>query len=239
MQNKGSKNIRYNILTIFIYIVATILIIQLFNLQIIQGKYFLAQSSTRLTRETTQNAARGNILDRNGNILATTKLKYTLELYKSKVDNKTLNDTILKTIKTLEKNDDKYKKDTFPIALDNIIYTKEEKTIKQWLKSKNLNENLKAEELFNKYKEKYEINNIENILDIRKVIGIRYEAEINGYTTRTPYVLADNISEKSVAIFEESSILYPGLSIKTTPVREYLNGTLASHILGYVGAINR
>lgn len=103
LENKGNQNIRYNILTIFIYAFAVILIIQLFNLQIIQGKKFLAQSNTRLTRETKQEASRGNILDKKGNLLATTKIKYTLELYKSKIDDKTLNNTILETLKILEK----------------------------------------------------------------------------------------------------------------------------------------
>ena len=43
--------------------------VQLFNLQIVHGQEYLEKSSSRLTRETTVYAARGNILDRNGNII--------------------------------------------------------------------------------------------------------------------------------------------------------------------------
>ena len=64
------RNVRYNILTLIVYIIGIILLIQLFNLQIIHGEEYLEESSSRLTRENTIVAARGNILDRNGNVLA-------------------------------------------------------------------------------------------------------------------------------------------------------------------------
>ena len=89
------KNIRYNILIVLVYIIGIILLIQLFNLQIIHGEEYLEKSSSRLTRETTILAARGNILDRNGNILAGTDTRYSLEIYKSKIDVNTLNNTLL------------------------------------------------------------------------------------------------------------------------------------------------
>ena len=108
------KNVRYNILIVFVYIIGIILLIQLFNLQIVHGEEYLEQSSSRLTRETTILAARGNILDRNGNVIAGTATKYSLNLYKSKIDTNTLNDTILEVIKVLETNGDTYK-DEFPI----------------------------------------------------------------------------------------------------------------------------
>ncbi len=50
-----------------------ILLTQLFNLQIIHGKEYLETSNTRLTREATVKAARGNITDTSGNKLVTTK----------------------------------------------------------------------------------------------------------------------------------------------------------------------
>ena len=72
------KNVRYNILTVIVYIIGIILLIQLFNLQIVHGEEYLEKSSSRLTRETTIVAARGDILDRNGNILAGTINQYSV-----------------------------------------------------------------------------------------------------------------------------------------------------------------
>ena len=111
------RNVRYNILTVIVYIIGIILLIQIFNLQIVHGEEYLKQSSSRLTRETEIIAARGNVLDRNGNVLAGTVTKYTLELYKSQIDEGTLNNTILRVINVLESNGDTYE-DSFPVRLD-------------------------------------------------------------------------------------------------------------------------
>ena len=47
------SKIRYNIISLIVYISGIILLLQLFNLQIIQGQEYREQSDTRLTRETT------------------------------------------------------------------------------------------------------------------------------------------------------------------------------------------
>ena len=101
--NKKNINFRYNSITIFTYFIGIILIIQLFNLQIIHGAEYREESNTRLTRESTLEAARGEILDRSGNVLVTSSQKFDLELYKSKIDTDTLNDTILKIVNVLDK----------------------------------------------------------------------------------------------------------------------------------------
>ncbi len=46
-------------MTIFTYIIGIVLIVQLFNLQIIHGAEYREQSNTRLTRESTLKADRG------------------------------------------------------------------------------------------------------------------------------------------------------------------------------------
>lgn len=213
------------------------MLLQLFNLQIIHGNEYLEKSSSRLTRETTIRAARGNILDKDGNILAGVKTKYTVELYRSTVDTKILNDTILSTIKTLENNGDKYN-DKFPIQTNPIQFTiTNQDDLNKWLKNNSINENLTAEEILYKYKEKYNISN-ENIDETRKIIGARYGIEKDGYSSMKPYILADNISMASVALLEEGNLNFPGIAIKSTAIRDYANGSLAAHILGYVGLIN-
>ena len=230
------NNIRYNILIVLVYIIGIILLIQLFNLQIIHGQEYLEKSSSRLTRETTILAARGNILDRNGNIIAGTDTKYSLEIYKSKIDANTLNNTLLQVVKVLETNGDTYK-DEFPIKLNPIEFTINQEKQKTWLNANELEENLTAEQVLEKYKEKYEIQN-ENIEEIRKIIAIRYGIEQEGYSSMRSYTISTDISSKSVAVFEEQNLSFPGIDIETSPVRTYLRGTLASHTIGYIGSIN-
>ena len=88
-------------MTIFTYIIGIVLIVQLFNLQIIHGAEYREQSNTRLTRESTLKADRGDILDRYGNSLVSSSQKFNLELYKSKIDTQALNNSILKIVNVL------------------------------------------------------------------------------------------------------------------------------------------
>ena len=232
------RNLRYNILTVLVYIIGIILIIQLFNLQIVHGEEYREKSSTRLTRETKIEAARGNILDRNGNTIAGTITQYSLEIYKSKIDKQTLNNTLLEVTKVLDQHKDSYK-DKFPIDAETLAFTMDsQEGINNWLKSNKLEENLTSEQVINKFKEKYEIKN-EDIKEVRKIIGLRYGIEKEGYSSMSAYVISNNISKESVAIFEEQSSKFPGIATSTTPRRKYLRGNLASHILGYIGPINK
>ena len=228
--NIEKKNLRYNILIMIIYIIGIIMLLKLFSLQIVHGKEYYETSSTRLTRETAIKAARGNILDRNGNVIASSENIYILELYRSKIDEHTLNNTILNIINVLEKNKDDYR-DSFPIAINPVKFTIKDKTkISEWKKMNNIDENLSAKQIINKYKEKYNISN-NKIEDVRKIIGVRYGIEKDGYSTMRPYVVSKDIGEKSVAIFEEQNSKFPGLSINASSKREYLMGNLASHIV--------
>lgn len=230
------RNVRYNILTVIVYIIGIILLIQLFNLQIVHGEEYFEKSSSRLTRENTILAARGDILDRNGNILAGTFNQYSVEIYKSKIDTQTLNNTLLKVANVLESNGDKYK-DEFPVKINPTEFTISDETLKTWLKNNDLDENSTPESVLQKYKEKYEINN-SNIEEVRKIIAIRYGIQTEGYSSMSSYTIAKNISNKSVAIFEEQNLEFPGVSIGTASVRKYLRGSLASHTIGYIGGIN-
>lgn len=229
--------LRYNIVSTFVYIIGIILLAQLFNLQIVHGEEYREQSNTRLTRESTLEAARGNILDQSGNKLATTTLGYSLELYKTKIDTKSLNDALLKITKILEKNGDSYV-DTLPIKIEPFEFTISEESQKEWKKNNNIGENKTAEECFNILKEKYKITN-ENNQEARKIMTLRYYIAQNGYSNIKPVELASNISQTSLAEFNEQNADFPGVNITTKAIRNYPSNSLASHILGYVGKITQ
>lgn len=65
LSNKNERSkIRFNLMTVFVYIAGVILVLQLFNLQIIHGAEYRERSNTRLSRESEVQAARGSFLDR-------------------------------------------------------------------------------------------------------------------------------------------------------------------------------
>ena len=125
MDNRKENKLRYNILIAIVYIIGIILLLQLFNLQIVNGQEYREESNTRLTRETKIKAARGNILDSSGEKLVSTKLVYNVEIYKTKVDTQTLNNSLLLLAQTLEQNGDTYV-DNFPITVEPFAFKNEE-----------------------------------------------------------------------------------------------------------------
>ena len=234
--NRKSINFRYNIITIFTYVIGIVLIIQLFNLQIIHGAEYREQSNTRLTRESTLEAARGEILDRSGNTLVTSDQKFNLELYKSKIDTEVLNETILKIINVLDKYNVSYT-DSFPISINPFQFTISEEALANWKKNNAVDENATAEQVFYKFKEKYKIQN-EDVSEVRKIIAIRYAIVKEGYSSTKCLTIAKDITREAVAEFTENGDEFPGINISVQPVRKYKEGPLASHILGYASKIS-
>lgn len=234
--NKKNINFRYNSITIFTYFIGIILIIQLFNLQIIHGAEYREESNTRLTRESTLEAARGEILDRSGNVLVTSSQKFDLELYKSKIDTDTLNDTILKIVNVLDKYEVDYT-DSFPIKIEPFEFTLSGDSLSNWKKNNDINADSNAEEAFYKFKDKYKIKN-ENISEVRKIMAIRYAIIKEGYSSTKSLTIAKDIPREAVAEFTESGDEFPGINISVQPVRKYKEGNLASHILGYAHKIS-
>ena len=235
MGTKKENKLRYNILIAIVYIIGIVLLLQLFNLQIVHGQEYREESNTRLTRETTIKAARGNILDSSGEKLVSTKMVYNVEIYKTKVDTQTLNNALLLLAHTLEQNGDSYV-DSFPISVDPFAF-KNEETAQSFKEANKLDTSYDAEACFKYFKEKYEVN-IDDVQDARRVIALRYEIEKDGYSNTKSVELASNISNSSLAKINEMSSSFPGISTTAEPTLYYPYGLLASHILGYVGPIS-
>ena len=234
MGKKDNSKIRYNIVTILVYAVGIVLILQLFNLQIVHGQEYRETSNTRLTRESTLKAARGNILDSTGNKLVTSETSFSLELYKTKIEDDVLNNTILKTINILKANEDEYI-DNLPIAVNPVRYTLSEESLKEWKTGLEIPENATAQEAFDFLKQKYNISN--NDEEAIKIMAVRYEITRTGYSNIKPVEIAKDISRESAVQIREQSNDLPGMTIATGSKVKYTSGNLASHILGQVGPI--
>lgn len=234
--NNISINLRFNILTVLVYIVGIILIARLFSLQIIQGAKYREESNTRLTRESVVEASRGAILDKTGTPLVDSKMEFALEMYKSKVETNILNESILNMIKVLEKYNISYV-DSFPINIEPFEFKISDQDLISWKKAYDLAEDITPEEAFNKFREKYKIQNAE-IHEIRKIMAIRYEVAKKGYSSTRAVTIAKSIPREAVAEFSESAEKFSGINIVVQPVRKYTSANLASHILGYAGKIN-
>lgn len=235
-EKEKNNRIRYNIITILVYLIGIVLLAQLFNLQIIHGAEYRETSNVRLTRESVLKADRGNIKDNTGTLLARVEAQNTIVLYKTKVNNQVLNDTILRLINLLSKNGDKYV-DNFLMDVDPYRFKlTEEESQKKWKKVNNINEDATAEETFNYFKNKYEITT-DNVEDARKIMAIRYEISYQGYSNTKSIQIAQNISRNTLLEIKERNSDFPGVEITEEPKRVYPLGNTASHIIGRIGRI--
>lgn len=224
---------------IVVIVISVIFIATLLNLQIVNGENYREQSEKRMLRTKNITAPRGEIYDRNGVILATNKLSYDVELYKVRVSTKEQNDGILRLVEILNENSDKVYS-TFPVNDDlngfNFENTEEEQ---KWKKEMKLDSTLTFDQVIDKYIEKYELQDYsDNRLNQIKMIEIKYEANLNGYSLFNSATIAKDISQKSVAKIGEEKYKIYGISIVSVPKRYYPNGNLLSHTIGYVSKIS-
>ena len=231
------RNFRFNIITIIVYIIGIILIVQLFNLQVVNGESYREQSNTRLSRIISIEAARGSILDRSGNELAGVRAQNNIELFKTNIGNEELNQAILKLVNLLNGYQISYT-DTFPIKIEPYEFTIKDEELTKWKKTYKIDENASPAEAFDEFKEKYEITT-DNAQDARKIISIRYKITTTGYSATKSITIAEDVSNEVVAQISERNSEFPGVNISTEAVRTYSSGTLAAHVIGYTRTISQ
>lgn len=229
---------RYLILSIITCFIAVIYIGQLVNIQIVNGKEYREKSEKRMLRTETIVAPRGEIYDRNGVVLATSKLSYNVELYKVRVEAKEQNQALQKLIQILESNGDKISS-SFPVndTLNGFNFSNGEAE-KKWKEEMKLEENASFDQVIDAYIKKYDLQDISDRNMQIKIIQIKYEGALNAYSLFNSATIAKDVSETSVAKIEERKSELYGVNVISTPKRYYPNANLTSHVVGYASKIS-
>ncbi|EIW00725.1 penicillin-binding protein 2 [Thermoanaerobacter siderophilus] len=230
-----------------------VLVSRLIYLQLIKGDYYREISMRQAIRLIPIDAPRGEIVDRYGVKLATNRPSFSVDIIKGEVVDSHLNETILKLMDILTKNNVKYK-DDLPIYLDengnpyfnfknsDEVSVKEEtlKTReKAWKKANNINENATAKEAWDILIKKFKIPKDMDPIEARKIMVVRQLMEEQGYNQYQPVEIAVDVDQKTVAEIEEKHLELPGIMINVKPVRYYPYETLLSQTLGYIGRITQ
>jgi len=193
--------------------------------------------------ETRVKAARGNILDRNGNILVTNRASYDLVLNHYIIYSaENTNSYLLELVKLCREMDIEYI-DHFPVTKTApFTYTLSDYNgtwqgyFQKYLpkKSGGLDSDITAPLLIRKLRESYKIPEDWSDEDARAVIGLRYELDLRqGIVTTLPlYIFLEDASSQELYALLELNI--PGLKAEASTVRAY-NTAYGAHILGYVG----
>ena len=228
------------VLSFILCIIALVFLIQLFNLQVINGVSYREQAENKIVRTESIAASRGEIYDRNGVLLATNRLTYDVEIYRTKVGIENTNEAIKKLVDIIERNGDKIYS-TFPCNAsgDNFSeeYLNNTELRNSFLKSIKLDENATYQDVLNYYSKKYAVEDYD-FRDKINVIKVKYEANLNGYSLFNGVVISKDISKNSVAQIEELKSELYGVNIISVPQRYYVSDNFACHIIGYVSKIN-
>lgn len=242
---------RFMILKIVMAVMVVAIFARLFELQIIDGRKYLETANARLSTSVTTKAPRGDILDCYGNPLVGNKVGYSVVIRKSDIDNDELNNVISKVVEILYTTGSSID-DSLPISettpysftfedKNNSGSTDDEK--EQWFESnkyidKYINSSMSADDVMYTYQSIYGVSGSLYDEHIRRIIGVRYEADVNGYSASTPVTIATDIDISAVTQLKELSDYLPGIDISEDYVRTYNYPGLATHILGRVGKIS-
>ena len=227
---------RQLILSIITALVAISYIFILFNLQVIHGKEYRDKSQRKMLRTEEIIASRGEITDRYGVVLATSKLTHNVVIFKVTSTKEELNTAVLEFVNIMDRNGDKIKT-TFPIndKRDGFSFENKEEELK-WKNDLKIKEEATFDDVINMYAERYSLEDYKKE-DKVKIIMVRYEAGLRGYSLFNSVTIAENISDNSWAEIEEKKAVMCGIQTKTSLTRYYPEKELTSHITGYVSKI--
>ena len=222
---------------------------KLFDIQIKNHDYFVKKNSTMQTYTVQIPAARGDIVDRNGNQLVTNRQGNSIILdatvFPSADDNEARNTIILNLINLFEKNGEEYVQH-LPLQANSNgqigFLTNDDLDEKDiaTMKSENmlnLQPYATAQNCFDAVVEKYGLEKYDPITAI-KIANIRYELTLMMFSYNTPVTIAEDVSQNTVAAVKDNTEMYKGADVRTVAYREYVDSTIAPHILGTVRKIN-
>ena len=216
-------------------------IIGLLNLQIGNGAYYKELSEKRISTTETVAAARGNIVDRNGELLVTNRNGYNISISKALFQQSDQNATILALTELLDSYNTPHN-DSLPISRSEpFTFDKSSKdaedALQKLLKAYDLTAKATPTELIKEMCENYDISDSYTPAQKRVIAGVRYEMELREFTMSNPFVLAEDVSMETVIAVSERSVEYPSVSVETAAYREYVDPTFAPHLLGTYGKI--
>ncbi len=232
--------------TVAVLFVFSLFVADLFRIQIANADEATVEKVALKQTDTTIKAARGEILDCNGKPLVTNKqvnsIIFNGSYFPRTDEQQQRNEIIISLVRLLESNSTEWNND-IPMYFDqngNIQFADDRDADIKYLKSKDvlyLNEYATAQNCFDELKTKFELENYSDE-EALKIASVCYSLKKNAFTTSNPYTFADDVSVELASKIKENSGFYVGVEIQVTTEREYLNGTLAPHIIGITGSLN-
>ena len=224
----------------------------LFNAQVTHGAENYEKARATITKSETVDGSRGIITDRNGKVLVTNRLVYTLSFDGSgfKTD-AAENEAILRLLALLDERDIAWA-DSLPLSTASPVYTCAEATAaarsrfslylsNRKFYTEDLTEEhpapqLSAPNLIDMMRKDFGVAENLSYRDARRILGVRYELALRRIGNINDFVLARDFDTRLIAEINDGR--YLGAKIGTGSIRSYETDA-AAHILGYIGALDK
>lgn len=221
--------------------VAAVFVWDLYRLQVVEGADYLAQSARKIAQVETVEAARGDILDRNGQTLVTSRTSYQVTLIRNKLGED--RDNVLLALMRVCREEGVAWNDSLPVSKEApYTYTVDTASATDQSRWSNLKElmgwddSAGAEDLLRQMAESFQIDTgAYTIQEIRYLDGVLYELWLRyKEITWTTYYFAEDVNVSFIARVKDLGL--PGVNIGTSSAREY-ETSYAAHVLGRVSKI--
>lgn len=255
---------RLFVLAAVMIVLFVIALMRVFSLQIVKGAYYQENFVLKIEKPLTINATRGNIYDKNGELLAYNELAYTVSIadtdtyVNNKERNKELNAQLVQMIAAIRKNGDTLYND-FAIQLNEdgtYSYNVSGTTLNRFLadvfgkasfdklvynKTFGFNESTATADEIMTYlmdSTNYGVSDKYDAQTAYDVVVIRYAMNANRFTKYKATTIAKDVSDETVAYMNEHSDELTGVSIEEDTIRKYNYSEYLGSIIGYTGKIS-
>ena len=232
MQNPHPAKRRVIALLVFFGAFLLLFAAVLYDAQILHGGENRAKSISSNAASETVTASRGIITDRNGKVLVSNRLAYTLVFDRSGFDDDAaLNAAILRLVQLCEETGTGWN-DTLPIGRGGnfLRYSNaRSETFDKFIEKNDLTSGASGRQLLSELRELYHVDESLSEREARLIVGVRYELH-----SRDSYTFAEDVSTEVLSLITDGR--YEGVTIRTASARVY-NTALAAHILGTIGPI--
>lgn len=240
MKKSNPYRTRLIVLLGFLAVVLIFFAVMLFHYQIIKGNSYRAQSMAGTARREAVETSRGIITDRNGKVLVSNRLTYTLKFSDESFDDDAACNAAVWRLITLCRQESLSWIDPLPLtntAPFALTTDTPGETFVNWLDQHDIpytgkdtvTLSISGGELLDMARKIYKISDDYTDDQARLVAGVRYGAEVSG-----GYVFAEDVPVEVISQVVDGH--FAGVSTGTSSQRVY-NTTYAAHILGRVSRI--
>ncbi len=229
-------NKRLVAVAVFFGLLLLLFFFQLYDYQVVHGSEYRARSiSSNATTEVVE-ASRGILTDRNGKVLISNRLTYTLTLSEDAFRDEAEENTSLLRLTELCLRTGTAWVDTFPLSAESpfsfLPGARDNEAFLSFLKDHRISpssSSLSATQVIEKLRSDFHLDPSLSAEEARRVIGIRYELALHD-----TYVFAEDVSVALISQIVDGH--FTGVTTGTSSARVY-NTSYAAHILGRVARI--